>query len=105
MSDSRDEDRATDPNLVRIDGDGRRHYRVPISTSGRGRERGSLVMEFSLAPFSSEPGSPWMRLINLLVEAMVDESMKEMEQGQPSIRRRSSNRHATPALDRSGNRE
>ena len=43
-------------------------------------------MEFSLAPFSSEPGSPWMRLINLLVEAMVDESMKEMEQGQPSIR-------------------
>jgi hypothetical protein len=66
-----------DPHLVGTDADGRRHLRVPIPASGRGKEKSYLIAEFSLAPYSLEPDSPWSRLIDLIVDAVVMEMMEE----------------------------
>ena len=46
----------------------------------KARKSRVVVAEFSVAPFSLEPGSPWLGLIEMLAEAVVDEMMKEGRQ-------------------------
>ena len=51
------------------------------SLPGVVERRSHTFAEFSLAPFSLESGSPWTRLIDLLVDAVVDEMMREAAGG------------------------
>src|ERR1035441_3688210 len=83
MSESPGESPTKDPYFVKTDPDGRRHYRVPLPASGRGKNKRYVIAEYSLAPFSLEPSSPWSGLINLLAEAVVYEMMKEAAQETP----------------------
>jgi hypothetical protein len=82
MSESPSDVPIPDPYLVTTDADGRRHYRVPIPASGRGKEKSYLIAESSLAPFSLEPGSPWSRLIGLIADAVVREMMAEAKKAE-----------------------
>jgi hypothetical protein len=71
------DDPTPNPCVAKTDADGRRHFRVPIPASDRGKTKAYVIAEFSLALFSLEPGSPWSRLIDLIADAVAREIMEE----------------------------